>query len=86
YIYHVGQYLPEWHPWENYQDFFVGDKRTNGCREIMAIEFPWLIETFGEIREVSVLHDKMSHLNIDYLLPERLNRLQQYQVESLFMC
>lgn len=66
YIYHVGQYLPEWHPWENYQDFFVGDKRTNGCREIMAIEFPWLIETFGEIREVSVLHDKMGHLNIDY--------------------
>lgn len=66
YIYHVGQYLPEWHPWENYHNFFVGDRRTNGCREIMAIEFPWLIETFGEIQDVSVLHDKMSRLNIDY--------------------
>ena len=38
YIYHVGQYLPDWHPWENYEDFFIGDKRTNGCREIMAFD------------------------------------------------
>ena len=47
YQYHVGQYLPDWHPWENYKDFFVGNKATNGCREIMAIEFPWLIHTLG---------------------------------------
>ena len=40
YIYHIGQYLPDWHPWENYNEFFIGDKRTNGCREIMAIELP----------------------------------------------
>ncbi len=25
YIYHIGQYLPDWHPWENYKNFFVGD-------------------------------------------------------------
>ena len=24
YNYHVGQYLPDWHPWENYNDFFIG--------------------------------------------------------------
>ena len=23
YNYHVGQYLPDWHPWENYKNFFV---------------------------------------------------------------
>ena len=22
YIYHIGQYLPDWHPWENYKNFF----------------------------------------------------------------
>ena len=66
YVYHVGQYLPDWHPWENYKDFFVGDKRTNGCREIMAIELPWLIETFGAVKRVSVMHDKMSQLNVEY--------------------
>ena len=66
YTYHIGQYLPDWHPWENYKDFFLGDKRTNGCREIMAIELPWLTATFGEVEIVNVLSDKLTALNIDY--------------------
>lgn len=66
YVYHVGQYLPDWHPWENYKDFFVGDKRTNGCREIMAIELPWIINTFGKVTDYHVVSDKISNLHIDY--------------------
>lgn len=66
YTYHVGQYLPDWHPWENYKDFFVGDKRSNGCREIFAIELPWLTDVFGDIVKVDVVKDKVSSLNIDY--------------------
>ena len=66
YIYHIGQYLPDWHPWESYKDFFLGDKRTNGCREIMAIELPWLTGTFGDVSDVKVIGDKMTGLNIDY--------------------
>jgi predicted dehydrogenase len=66
YTYHIGQYLPDWHPWENYKDFFVADKRTNGCREIFAIELPWLIETFGPIRDIFVKKSKMSTLDLDY--------------------
>lgn len=66
YIYHIGQYLPDWHPWENYKDFFLGDKRTNGCREILAIELPWILETFGEVENFHVCSDKITELNIDY--------------------
>ena len=66
YTYHVGQYLPDWHPWENYRQFFVGDKRTNGCREILAIEMPWIIRTFGEITQVLAFRDRRSDLQIDY--------------------
>lgn len=66
YVYHIGQYLPDWHPWESYTEFFIGDKRTNGCREIMAIELPWLIKTFGEISDTHVVADKMTELNINY--------------------
>jgi len=66
YTYHVGQYLPDWHPWENYKDYFVGDKRTNGCREIFAIELPWIVSVFGPIRELVVRKDKISSLNVDY--------------------
>ena len=34
----LGQYLPDWHPWESYKSFFVSNKKTNGCRELFAIE------------------------------------------------
>lgn len=66
YIYHIGQYLPDWHPWESYRDFFVGDKRTNGCREIMAVELPWMTETFGKIAEIHTISDKMTELDIGF--------------------
>lgn len=66
YIYHIGQYLPDWHPWENYKEFFIGDKRTNGCREILAIEFPWLVHCFGEIGDIKVVSSTKTKLKIDY--------------------
>lgn len=66
YTYHVGQYLPDWHPWENYKDFFVGDKLSNGCREIFAVELPWLTHVFGPINSMKVLKNKISSLCIDY--------------------
>ena len=66
YIYHVGQYLPDWHPWESYKDFFVGEVRTNGCREILAIELPWIVDCFGEVNDVHVIKGKMSDLQVAY--------------------
>lgn len=66
YSYHVGQYLPDWHPWESYKDYFIGKKETNGCREIFAIELPWITQVFGEITSVHVERSKMSSLEIDY--------------------
>ena len=66
YNYHVGQYLPDWHPWENYNDFFIGQKETNGCREIMAIEFPWIVDIFGEVESFYCLKNKITNLKIDY--------------------
>lgn len=67
YCYHIGQYLPDWHPWEGIQDFFVQNKRTNGCREIFAIELPWLTKAFGEIISFQVIKSKNSSLPIDYM-------------------
>lgn len=66
YTYHIGQYLPDWHPWESYKNFFVEDKRSNGCREIFAIELPWLTEAFGSIIDIKVTKNKISKLEIDY--------------------
>lgn len=66
YIYHTGQYLPDWHPWEDFRNFFVGDKRTNGCREIFAIDLPWMIKTFGAIKRFARWGGRMSNLPLDY--------------------
>lgn len=66
YIYHIGQYLPDWHPWENYKDFFIGDRRTNGCREIFAIELPWLMNAFGDVKETHVQQDRLTGLDIAF--------------------
>ena len=62
--YHVGQYLPDWHPWEHYKDFFVSNKNTHGCREIMAFELNWLTWVFGDIASVYSDAEKRSGLEI----------------------
>lgn len=66
YRYHAGQYLPDWHPWESYKDFFVADSSTNACREILAIELPWIIKAFGKVSGMTVLRDNISSLDIAY--------------------
>ena len=66
YNYHIGQYLPDWHPWESYNNYFIGNPRTNGCREIMAIDMPWLVTAFGAITNVQVLKGKNTTLNVNY--------------------
>ena len=66
YSYHIGQYLPDWHPWESYKDFFIGKKETNGCREILAIQLPWLIKTFGKVKRLSTIKRKNTKLDIEF--------------------
>lgn len=66
YIYHIGNYLPDWHPWESYKNFFVGNKKTNGCREILTIEMPWIINSFGKIKQIYVSKNKITDLDVDY--------------------
>lgn len=66
YLYHVGQYLPDWHPWEDYTQYFIGNPRTNGCREIMAIELPWIVKAFGDVVNLRAFKSKNTSLQIDY--------------------
>lgn len=66
YRYHIGQYLPNWHPWEDYRDFFAAHKETNACREILAIEFPWIQRCFGGISRADSVSRRISTLDIDF--------------------
>jgi predicted dehydrogenase len=45
--YHSGQYLPDWHTYENVKDFYVSQKETGGAREIVPFELTWITQIFG---------------------------------------
>lgn len=66
YQYHVGQYLPDWHPWDNLNDFFVSNRLTNGCREFLAIELPWIQHVFGKIRNINKTKRSLTHLGLEF--------------------
>jgi predicted dehydrogenase len=65
FIYHSGQYLPDWHPWEDYRKFYVSKRETGACREIVPFELVWLIDLFGKIKTVTGRKSKLSNLEAD---------------------
>lgn len=46
-IMHSGQYLPDWHTYENVADFYVSSPITGGAREIVPFELTWFSKLFG---------------------------------------
>jgi len=63
--YHSGQYLPDWHPWEDYRSFYVAKKETGACREIVPFELIWLSWVLGKVSAVSCYKGKLSNLDVD---------------------
>jgi predicted dehydrogenase len=65
FTYQVGQYLPDWHPWESYKEFYVSKRATGACREIVPFELAWLIDIFGPVGRLSCLKGRVSDLDAD---------------------
>ena len=65
FLYHSGQYLPDWHPWEDYRKFYASKKETGACREIVPFELIWITSTFGKINSVFGSKSKLSRLETD---------------------
>jgi predicted dehydrogenase len=63
--YHCGQYLPDWHPWEDYRTFYVARRRTGAGREMVPFELDWISWVVGKIDVVSCLKGKLTNLDID---------------------
>lgn len=42
--YHLGQHLPDWHPWEDYRQVYFSKKETGACREMFTFELIWLLD------------------------------------------
>jgi len=62
---HSGQWLPDWHPWEDYRTFYVSRRETGACREIVPFELSWLTWIFGGLTNVSAMKAKLSDLDAD---------------------
>jgi predicted dehydrogenase len=65
FTHHCGQYLPDWHPWEDYRDTYFAKRATGACREIVAFELGWLTWVCGPIDALSSLQGKRSTLEAD---------------------
>lgn len=63
--YLTGQYLPDWHPWEHIQDFYVSRRATGGGREIVPFELTWLNEVFGSPQPLACVKGKVTDMAAD---------------------
>jgi|HubBroStandDraft_6_1064221.scaffolds.fasta_scaffold243730_2 predicted dehydrogenase len=65
FTHHVGQYLPDWHPWEDYRSFYGARRETGAAREIVPFELNWLTYLFGAVVQLGCFRGKLSDLEAD---------------------
>ncbi|MFA5049559.1 MAG: Gfo/Idh/MocA family oxidoreductase [Candidatus Micrarchaeia archaeon] len=63
--YHMGQYLPDWHPWEEVSKFYAGKRKTGAGREMFCFELEWLTWIFGGLNMLTCIKEKISNINAD---------------------
>lgn len=62
---YLGQYLPDWHPYEDYRKVYFAHKDTGGAREMFPYELVWLTDIFqSPIKKVTGVRGKVSDLEI----------------------
>ncbi|OGH72377.1 MAG: hypothetical protein A2921_04460 [Candidatus Magasanikbacteria bacterium RIFCSPLOWO2_01_FULL_43_20b] len=60
-----GQYLPDWHPWEDYQHGYSANKKLGGGILLDSHEFDYLSWFLGDVKKLSCFAKKISSLKID---------------------
>ena len=63
--YQTGQYLPDWHPWESIDTFYVSRRDTGGRREIVPFELTWLNDLFGTPTPLACVKAKLTDMQAD---------------------
>lgn len=59
-------YLPLWHPWEDYSEFYAGRcRRTGAARETVPFELDWLCWLFGPVRAVCAVRESRAEWKTD---------------------
>lgn len=60
-----GQYLPDWHPWEDYRQGYSANKKLGGGILLDSHEFEYLSWFLGDVKRISCFATKISDLEID---------------------
>ena len=63
--YMMGQYLPDWHPWEDIRDFYVSKRETSAAREMVPFEMTWVVDVVGWPTEVFAFRGQTMDMGID---------------------
>lgn len=63
--YHTGQWLPDWHPWEDIRDYYVSERESGAAREIVPFELTWLNDIFGAAEPLACAKAKLSDMAAD---------------------
>lgn len=63
--YHSGQYLPDWHPWEDIKEYYVSKRETGACREIVPFELTWLNKLLGNPKPIACVKDKLTNMDAE---------------------
>ncbi|MGE5602448.1 MAG: Gfo/Idh/MocA family protein [Nitrososphaerales archaeon] len=58
-------YLPEWHPWERIEDFYVASRASGGGREMAIFDVDWLEGIFGNVKSVLAEVEKIAAFPAD---------------------
>lgn len=60
----IGQYLPDWHPWEDYRQYYPSHRSEGGGLDAVC-DLDYLCWILGEARDVACFSGKLSSLESD---------------------
>ena len=83
YLYHSGQYLPDWHNYEDVSEYYVSKKETGGGREIVPFELTWITLLLGFPKRVVGLYKNTIKIKGAELIDDTYNLLMDYE-SSIF--
>ncbi len=83
YLYHSGQYLPDWHTYEDVSEYYVSNKETGGGREIVPFELTWITLILGFPKRVVGLYKNAIQIEGANDIDDTYNLLMDYG-QSIF--
>jgi len=83
FLYHSGQYLPDWHTYEDVSEYYVSNKETGGGREIVPFELTWITLVLGFPKRVVGLYKNTIQIKGADDIDDTYNLLMDYG-QSIF--